>query len=103
MTRVDWALPADTVARLIRAYDPRPGAFTTLGGLEVKLFGARPVTGARGDAGEVLSVDDLGLVVGCGTGALQLASVQPSGKRRMAPADWQRGRGVSVGQRFDTA
>lgn len=103
MTRVDWALPADAVARLVRAYDPRPGAFATLAGAEVKLFGARPVAGARGAAGEVLSVDDEGLVVACGTGAIQLTSVQPSGKRRMPPADWQRGRGVSVGQRFDAA
>ncbi len=103
MTRVDWALPADAVARLVRAYDPRPGAFTTLGGLEVKLFGARPVTGARGEAGAVLSVDDQGLVVACGDGAIQLGSVQPSGKRRMSPDDWQRGRGVAVGQRFDAA
>jgi methionyl-tRNA formyltransferase len=103
MTRVDWALPADAVARLVRAYDPRPGAFATLAGLEVKLFGARPVAGARGADGEVLSVDDQGLIVACGTGAVQFASVQPSGKRRMAPVDWHRGRGVSVGQRFDVA
>ena len=103
MTRVDWTRPADAVGRLVRAYDPRPGARTTLGGLDVKLFGARPVVGVRGAAGEVLSVDQQGMVVACGDGAVQLASVQPSGKRRMPPADWQRGRGVSVGQRFDTA
>ncbi len=103
MTRVDWALPSDAVARLVRAYDPRPGARTTLEGLEVKLFGARPVVGPRGAAGEVVSIDDQGMIVACGDGAIQLASVQPAGKRRMAPADWQRGRGVAAGQRFDTA
>jgi methionyl-tRNA formyltransferase len=101
MTRVDWTLAADGLARVVRAYDPRPGAFTTLGGAEVKLFGARPVAGARGAAGEVLSVDDQGMVVACGSDAVQLGSVQPSGKRRMAPADWQRGRGIAAGQRFD--
>ncbi len=103
MTRVDRALPSDAVARLVRAYDPRPGALTTLQGIEVKLFGARPVVGARGAAGEVVSIDDQGMIVACGDGAIQLASVQPAGKRRMAPADWQRGRGVAAGQRFDTA
>ncbi|MGH7689329.1 MAG: methionyl-tRNA formyltransferase, partial [Gemmatimonadaceae bacterium] len=34
MTRIDWALPAHTVARLVRAYDPRPGARSTLAGVE---------------------------------------------------------------------
>src|SRR5215208_6529172 len=47
---------ARAVAQVVRAYDPRPGAFTTLRAAEVKLFGARPVPGARGDPGEVLAV-----------------------------------------------
>ena len=33
-----------TSRRTIRAYDPKPGAFTTLGGTDVKLFGARAAT-----------------------------------------------------------
>ncbi len=101
MARVDWTADADTVARRIRAYDPRPGAFATVAGSDVKLFGARPVAGVRGDAGEVMAVDDLGMVVACAAGAVQLGSVQPAGKRRMPPVDWQRGRGIAVGQRFD--
>ncbi|HEU4989807.1 MAG TPA: methionyl-tRNA formyltransferase [Gemmatimonadaceae bacterium] len=104
MTRVDWTLPADAVARLVRAYDPRPGAFATLNGVEVKVFSARVAAGARGAPGEVLAVDgDAGMVVACGAGTVQLGAVQPSGKRRMDPADWMRGRGVAVGQRFDAA
>jgi methionyl-tRNA formyltransferase len=103
MTRVDWTQPSDVVARLIRAYDPRPGAFAAVGGLDVKLFGAREVTGMRGAPGSVLSVDDGGLIVACGRGAVQLAVVQPSGKRRLAPVDWERGRGIAVGRQFDVA
>src|SRR5688572_10170343 len=41
--RVDWTLSADEVCRAIRAYDPKPGSFTTLNGLDVKLFGARRI------------------------------------------------------------
>src|SRR5689334_16946875 len=37
--RVDWAGPAEDVARAIRAYDPRPGAFASHRGADVKLFG----------------------------------------------------------------
>lgn len=100
-TRVDWSKDALTVSRLIRAYDSRPGAHTTLGGHEVKLFGARVADGQEGDAGAVLAVGAEGLVVAAGTGAVQISQVQPSGKKRMSAEDWLRGRGVAVGQRFE--
>ncbi len=103
MTRVDWSASAAGVARLVRAYDPRPGAFTTLDGLEVKLFGARPAPDAAGAPGEVLSVDEEGMVVACADGAIRLGSVQPAGKRRMPPVDWLHGRGIAPGRRFDAA
>lgn len=100
-TRVDWSLDAKAVARVVRAYDPRPGAIATLDGQDVKLFGARLAPSPESAAdGEVLSVDDGGMVVACRTGALRLLQVQPAGKRRMAAAEWHRGRGIARGQRF---
>jgi methionyl-tRNA formyltransferase len=101
-TRVDWTTDAHSVARTIRAYDPRPSAFTTLNGQNVKLYGARlaPRTEAVEPA-TVVSVDEDGLVVACGEGAVRVQQVQPSGKKRMSAVDWARGRGVQVGDRFD--
>lgn len=102
MTRIDWSSDATTVSRIIRAYDPRPGALTTARGGEVKLFGARPADGS-GAAGEVLSIDNTGMIVACGPGgggAIQVANVHPSGKRRLTPREWAAGRGVSVGERL---
>src|SRR5687768_13665207 len=40
--RIDWTQPASDVACAVRAFDPKPGAFTTLRGSEIKMFGARP-------------------------------------------------------------
>jgi methionyl-tRNA formyltransferase len=95
---IRWADPAERVARLIRALDPRPGAWTELDGREVKLFGARVVEG-RGAPGEVQKTDD-GLRITTGQGAVQVDAVQPAGKARMAAAEWVRGRGAQLGQRF---
>ncbi len=95
--RVDWLRPADEVARVIRAYDPKPGAFTTLDGLDVKLFGARSTADHHGPPGEVLEADESGLLVGCGSGAVRLAYVHPAGRRRLAALDWLQGRGVRIG------
>ena len=103
-TRVDWSRDARTVARVVRAYDPKPGAYTTLNGVDVKLFGARLAPSPESAAdGEVLSVDESGLVVASRSGALRISHVQPTGKKRMTAGEWLRGRGVSVGQRFDAA
>ena len=101
-TRVNWAQEARAAARIVRAYDPRPGAFTRLDGADAKLFGARfaPRPGWA-EPGTVLDVQEEGMVVACAEGAVRIASVQPAGKKRMRAIDWHRGRGVERGQRFE--
>ncbi len=99
--RVDWTQPADVVARRIRAYDPRPGAWSTVRGGEVRLYGARAITDRTGMAGAVLEADEMGLIVACGEGAVAIREVHPAGKRRMAALDWAQGRGVAVGDRWE--
>lgn len=102
VTWVDWSATATNVSRTIRSLDPKPGALTTLRGVEVKLFGAKlaPRT-SQMSAGEIVAIDEHGMTVGCGDGAVKIAAVQPAGKRRLAPNEWARGRGVAVGERFD--
>ncbi len=101
-TRVDWSRGAREVSRVVRAYDPRPGALASLDGIEVKLFGARLAPKAESaPPGEVMACDSEGMVIACGEGAVRVQQVQPSGKRRMSAAEWQRGRGIAVGRRFD--
>ncbi|MCU0633998.1 MAG: methionyl-tRNA formyltransferase [Gemmatimonadaceae bacterium] len=101
--RLTFADPVDRVSRIVRAHDPRPGAFAMLRGQEVKCFGARVLDRESADAapGTVLGIEDAGLVVQCGTGRVLLQQVQPSGKGRLAPTAWARGRGVAIGDRFD--
>lgn len=102
---VDWTLPAGDVARTIRAYDPKPGAFTTINGVDVKLFGPRVVSldgvlqhQVIPAPGDVVSVID-GMVVMCADSPLRIQDVQPSGRSRMQSAEWGRGRGISVGDK----
>ena len=99
MTRVNWAADAATVARTIRAFDPKPGAFTQCNGTDVKLFGARITSASGAEPGEVLAIDDGGMVVACDQGAIRIANVQPAGKRRIADRVAPR-RGIAIGQRL---
>jgi methionyl-tRNA formyltransferase len=96
MARVDFRKPAVEVARAIRAFDPKPGAWGVVRGGEVRLFGARALPDRRGTPGEVLEVGEMGMVVACGEGGVAIENVHPAGKRRLAALDWAQGRGVSV-------
>ena len=110
---VDWSRSAHDVGRHIRAHDPRPGAWSRVregparggagGGAEVKLFGARVAPRGTSHApGDVIAVDKDGMIVACGGGAIRVLAVQPAGKRRITPLEWANGRGIAVGDRFDT-
>ena len=100
--RIDWTRPAVDVSRTIRAFDPVPGAFSTLRATEVKLFGARVAPDVQGDPGVVLGIDEMGLLVGCGDGGVRIAYAHPAGRRRLASLDWAQGRGVAAGDVFET-
>jgi methionyl-tRNA formyltransferase len=112
---IDWSDSAAQLAQHVAAFDPVPGAWTTLGGVDVKVFGAEGASGAAGigahethaaptasalqTPGMVRRADDV-LEVTTGSGILLLREVQPAGKKRQPVAEWVRGRGVAAGARF---
>lgn len=98
--RIDWTAGATQVARTIRAFDPIPGAWSRLGETEMKLFGARPAAGSAPADPGTLTVDGERLVVTAGDGAVEIAEVQPAGRKRLAVAAWLHGRGQPAGERF---
>lgn len=97
--RIDWTIAAERVARLIRGLDPKPGAWTSLDGRAVKLFGAMAGGARKGEPGEVLEADGA-LCIAAGDGSVTVEEVQAEGKSRIRAAEWLRGRGVRVGERF---
>ncbi len=98
MARIRWEEPAERIGRLIRALDPRPGAWTELRGRRLKIFGPRTAGDLPTDAlpGQVVAVEPA-FVVATGDGALQLLEVQPEGGARLGARAWLRGRPVDVG------
>ena len=109
--RIDWNMSAEMVSRLVRAYDPKPGAFTMLNKVAVKCFGAEPVGDGSdsvlddalraSDPGTVRDINDNGAVIRCGEGAIVVKELQPAGKPRLTPLALSRGRGLAVGNQFD--
>ena len=73
---IDWARPAESIDRQIRAFNPWPGAFTTLAGAPLKILAANR-SDATGAPGTVL---DRALTVACGRDAVALITVQLPGR-----------------------
>ena len=88
-TRIDWTQPTERIRNLVRALNPVPGAWTTLGEARLKVYAVAPDAGADLEPGELQAGD--GLIVGTGDGAVALLEVQPAGKRRMSGDEFARG------------
>jgi methionyl-tRNA formyltransferase len=97
--RIDWAQPARRVHDHVRGMSPWPGATTTARGKILKVHATRVVGGTAPGAspGRVVVADKSRVMVACGEGCVELASVQPEGKRAMKGAEWAMGRGVAEG------
>jgi methionyl-tRNA formyltransferase len=96
---LDFARPADELARRVRALTPEPGAWTTFRGDRLVLAGAT-VSGSTLKEHGVLEIHDGWPEVAAGAGWLRLELVRPAGKRTMTGEDWARGvRGI-VGARL---
>ncbi|MDO9273026.1 MAG: methionyl-tRNA formyltransferase [Rugosibacter sp.] len=89
--QLDWAEPADVLARKIRAFNPFPGATLTLAGEPVKIWRAEAVTGS-GNPGQILAADTEGIVIATSHGALRLTELQKPGGRRVTSAEFLRGK-----------
>ncbi len=101
--RVDWQRSTTALVDHVRGMDPWPGAFTSRGADELKLFRARPSAHPRAtlaQPGEVLGVDAEGLHVATGDGAIAIADVQPAGKKRMPARAYAAGRAFAPHERL---
>ncbi len=93
--KIDWSQPADILERKIRAFNPWPGAFTTIAAKSgkprnLKIFSAS-IVDLVGEPGEILQTEERGLVIAASERALLLEEVQPEGKRRMTSAEFLHG------------
>jgi len=97
---IDWAAPSARVHDLIRGCDPQPGAHTSVGTTLVRLFEPRRVSGvAVQHPGTVTALDESGVTIATGDGAVRAARARGGGPKAAA-ADVLRDLGVTVGVRL---
>ncbi len=93
--KIDWAERVEVIERKVRAFNPWPGAFTTVAAKSgkprnLKIFSAS-IVDLTGEPGELLPTKDRSLVIAASDRALSLEEVQPEGRRRMTSAEFLRG------------
>lgn len=92
--KMDWGKRAAELHNLVRAFNPKPGAWSwfEINGEKkrIKILRTR-VSEERGVAGKIVRVSGNEVVVGSGFGSLALLEVQPEGKPKMSVVDWLRG------------
>ena len=91
------------IERRLRAFDPFPGARSTLGGETITCWrgAVRSLPADTAAPGEILDVGGGAITVACSEGALALLELQRPGGRRLAAAEFLRGRPTAPGARFE--
>lgn len=103
--QIDWGRSSLELFRLIRALNPRPGAYTTWNGDNFKIFAShKPKDTSTLPSiycpGTVLQIEDSGIEVQTGAGTLWLTVVQPAGKKAMDVPSFRRGGQLQPGAVF---
>lgn len=98
---IAWDRPASLIGRQVRAFNPGPGASTTLGADAIKIWLAETVQGVLPPGavpGQVLLADGDGLCVTTGDGILRLLELQRAGGKRLPVREFLQGFPISAGQ-----
>ena len=99
--QIDWSKFAREVFNQIRGMNPFPVAHTLWNGGRFKIYESK-VSEGSGKAGTILSKSKKSLTVACGTGAIDLLTVQPAGKPKMDIVAFLNGLGqkIEIGDQF---
>ena len=96
--RLDWQRPAVELARVVRAFQPTPVAFTTWDTAVLRVHRAAAIAWEGTAApGTIVRANPTGIVVATGGVALQLLEVQLEGRKRLAVAAFLAGSRLAAG------
>lgn len=90
---------------MIRGCDPAPGAWTTLGGKKVQLFGSkkhlvRTFGAVKGKPGEVTAISNASMFITAQGGQIEVTKLKHEDGKKMSPTDFAAAYGMGVGQAF---
>ncbi len=99
---INWNQSARRIHGTIRAFDPKPGAYTLFGEQRIRLYSPQVLNDEAPETkpGTVLEASAQGLKVACGNGVIGIRQVQWPGKKRLDIEAFLRGRRIPAGSIF---
>jgi methionyl-tRNA formyltransferase len=99
--RIHWNSHVDFIHNLIRGCDPAPGAWTTVNGKKLQLFGTkkhlvRTFGAVKGKIGEITDIGETMRITAQG-GQVEVSKVKAEDTKKISPAEWAKGSGVAPG------
>ena len=103
--QVHWALHVDVVHNLIRACNPSPGAWTTVGGVKTRIYDVRKVLvrthgEVMGAPGTIAAITDDAISVNTHGGRIEILVVRPDGGAKVKAAEFAKQQKLSAGQKL---
>ena len=101
-SKVNWNNHVDFIHNTIRGSDPAPGAWTTIGGKKLQLFGSkkhlvRTFGAVKGKIGEITEITDTSMRITAQGGQIEIAKVKGEETKKISAAEWAKGANVAVG------
>jgi methionyl-tRNA formyltransferase len=99
--RIDWRTSASVIENKIRAFNPWPICSTSYKGKDLRiLLGNISAVDHYAEPGEVIQVNQKGITVACGEGAINLSRVQKPGGNALTAKEFLNGHNVTIGDLF---
>jgi methionyl-tRNA formyltransferase len=100
--KINWNNHVDFIHDTIRGGDPAPGAWTTIGGKKLQLFGSkkhlvRTFGAVKGKLGEVTDIGPESMRITAQGGQVEVSKVKPEEGKKVSAAEWAKGAGVATG------
>ena len=92
----------DFIHNTIRGCDPAPGAWTTLGGKKLQLFGSRKFLvhtfgAVKGKIGEITEIGAESMRITAQGGQVEISKVKPEEGKKVSAAEWAKSANVAAG------
>lgn len=99
---IDWKKSAQEIHNLVRGTDPWPGAYTFLNSNRMRVWRTSLIdfAGEKYSIGEIVKVDDKGILVKCFDACILITELQFDSSKRMKVSDYIRGHQINTGEKL---
>lgn len=103
--QINWAKDAEWIDRQIRALNPMPGAWAKWRGEILKIWFSELVSkistmDSKCVPGEVIGIDDSGVIIACGQGSIRLQEIQKAGGKKINALQFAKQHQINIGDKL---